>query len=105
MSNLMKKLLAVLAVAVCFMTVQNVYADTLEVSGVLEEISTSPNMVVVDDTEVYGIKFNYLCNQYNICLEIGETVTLTAYEYTCSDGSVKLMATHITVGDVTVKLR
>lgn len=105
MSNAMKKLLAVLAVAMCFITVQNVCAETLEVSGVITEISTSPNMVNVEGTEVYGIKLNYLCNQYNICLEEGEIITLTAYEYTCSDGSIKLKATSITVGEVTVQLR
>ena len=105
MSNSVKKLLAILAVTMCFIAVQNVYAETFEVSGVISEISTSPNMLDIEGTEVYGVKFNYLCNQYNICLEEGETVSLSAYEYTCSDGSIKLKATSITVGDVTVKLR
>ena len=105
MSDAMKKVLVVLAVVMCFITVQNAFAETVEVSGVITEISTRPNMVSVDGTEVYGIKYNYLCNQYNICLEEGDIVTITAYEYTCSDGSIKLMATSITVGDVTVQLR
>ena len=105
MSNAMKKLLVVLAVVMCFITVQNVYAETVEVSGVITEISEKPNIVNVEGTEVNGIRFNYLCNQYNICLEEGDIITLIAYEYTCSDGSVKLKATSITVGDVTVQLR
>ncbi|MBT8342964.1 MAG: hypothetical protein HKP58_00640 [Desulfatitalea sp.] len=105
MTRVLKNLFIIFAVAVCFITAQNVSADTTEVSGVIAAISTHPNMVDVDGTEVYGIKFNYLCNQYGICLEVGETVSLTAYEFTCSDGTIKLMATSITVGDVTVQLR
>lgn len=100
-----KKVLLIVVVALCFLAVQGVNADTVEVSGVITEITLKPNVVTIDGTEVYGVKFNYLCNQYNICLEEGETVSVVTYEYTCSDGTIKLMAASITVGDVTVQLR
>ena len=77
----------------------------MEVTGVITAITLKPNVVDINGTDVYGVKFNYLCNQYNICLAEGESVSIVTYEYTCSDGTIKLMAASITVGDVTVQLR
>ena len=103
MKKSVKSLLVALVIVMSLFTVQSAIAET--VSGVVESIDTKPNVVVVDGTAVNGIKLNYLCNQYNICLEEGESVSIDCYEYICSDGTVKLMATSITVGNVTVQLR
>ncbi len=105
-----KKLLTILAIAVSLVAVQNVLAaTTITVAGTVSQISTDPNMVVIDDdgvlTEVYGIRLNYLANQYNIFIEEGTAISVDAYEYLCSDGTIKLMASSITVNDVTVQLR
>ena len=62
-------------------------------------------MITVDGTEVSGVKFNYLCNQYTICLEAGNSVSIDYYEFECIDGTIKNMAYSITVGNVTVVLR
>lgn len=100
---MVKSLLASLAIVVSLMSVQGVSAET--VSGAIDSISTKPNIVVVDGAAVNGVKLSYLCNQFNICLEEGLVVSIDCYEYLCSDGSIKLMATSITVGDITVQLR
>lgn len=104
------KIFAILAIAVSLFAVQNVLAaTTITVEGTVSQISTDPNMVVIDDdgvsTEVYGIRLSYLANQYNIVIEEGTSVSIEAYEYLCSDGTIKLMAASITVNDVTVQLR
>lgn len=106
MERQMKKLFVVMAIALSFIIVQGALAETVEVTGVITAITTSPNVVEVDGTAVNGVKLDYLCNQYNICLVEGEAVSFTAYEYFCkSDGVTKLMATSVTVGDVTVQFR
>ena len=51
------------------------------------------------------MKINYLINQYDIVLETGLVVSVDVYDFICSDGTTKYMATSITVGDITVKLR
>ncbi len=78
--------------------------------GTIEKISTKPNMIVVDDVvsgllEVFGVKFNCLDNQYNIDLYKDDEVSIGVYEFECSDGTTKLMAYEVTVGNVTVRLR
>jgi len=96
----------ILTIVATFVTVQNVSAvETTDVTGTIESISYKPNMVVVDGTEIFGIKFNYLCNQYTICLEEGDPVTISYYEFLCQDGTTKNMASTITVGDATIELR
>ena len=104
MKKSVKSLVVALAIVMSLFTVQSAFAET--VSGVVDSISYKPNVVVVGGTAVNGIKLNYLCNQYNICLEEVEgEVSIESDEYTCMDGTIKLMATKITVGDVTVDLR
>jgi len=106
MKNSIKTMFVVLAIVMSFVAVQSVCAaETGTVTGTIDSISTKPNKVVVDGIEVSGIKFNYLCNQYAICLEEGDSVSIDYYEFECSDGSIKNMAYSITVGEVTVKLR
>lgn len=109
MKSTIKVVFVILAVVITFVAVQSVGAkggkNITEVSGMIEDITYQPNVVVVDGTEIYGIKFDYLCNQYTICLEEGEEVTVEYYEFVCDNGTIKAMASSITVGDVTVKLR
>ena len=67
-------------------------------------------MIVVADeelglTEVYGMRFGYLENKYDIVLAVDDIVSIDVYEVLCSDGTFKLMACKITVDYVTVDLR
>ena len=106
MKSSIKGLFVILAIVVSLVAVQSVCAaDTYTVEGTIDSISTKPNKIVVDGTEVSGVKFKYLCNQYTICLEVGDSVSIDYYEFECIDGTIKNMAYSITVGDVTVVLR
>ena len=106
MKNSIRTMFVVLAIIMSFVAVQSVCAaDTYTVEGAIDSISTKPNKIVVDGTEISGVKFKYLCNQYTICLEVGDSVSIDYYEFECIDGTIKNMAYSITVGDVTVKLR
>ena len=87
-----------------FVAVQSVCAETSTVTGMIDEISTRPNMIVVDGTEVYGVRINYLANQYNIVLDEGIYVSVDVYECPKYD-TTKLIAYRITVDKVTVELR
>lgn len=100
-----KGVLLLMAVLFSLIAVQApLAAEVSSVSGTIDEISTKPNMVVIDDTEVYGVSFNKL-EMYNISLEVGAYASFEVYEYICSNGDLKLMAYSVTVGDVTLVLR
>ena len=104
MKHSIKGLVVILAIIMSLVAVQGVCAG--EVTGSIESISTNqPYKIEVDGKEISGVRYNYLCNQYNICLEIGDIVTVEYYEFQCPNGTIKNMATSITVGDVTVTLR
>ena len=111
MKNSIRTMFVVLAIVMSFVAVQSLCAaETGTVAGTIKSISTRPNKIVVEDvygvlTEVSGVKFNYLCNQYTICLETGDSVSVDYYEFVCKDGTLKNMTHSITVGDVTVVLR
>ena len=109
-----KGLFVILSIVMSLFVVQSVCAETVtgSVTGVIQSISTDPNMIVVLDeetdseTEVYGVKFDYLCNHYKTCIVTGDTVTIDYYEFYCrKDDTFKNMASSITVGDLTVVLR
>lgn len=107
--NMIKTLVWVCAVFMCFFSINNALAaDTYSISGTVSDITTFPNMIAIDEgdtvTEVYGIKFGYLERQYNIEIQIGTEVTVEAFETVCYDGTVRLKATSITVGDATIDL-
>lgn len=108
MKRTIGRLLLIITLVMSVVAVQNVFAETVE--GTIDEITTKPNTIsVIDDasvlTVINGVKINYLSNQYNIDLEEGMLVSVEYDEFTCSDGSIKNMATAISVGDVTVQLR
>ena len=106
MKNSIRTMFVVLAIVMSFVAVQAVCAaDTYTVEGAINSISTKPNKIVVNGTEVSGIKLNYLCNQYTICLQEGDSVSVDYYEFECIDGTIKNMAYSITVGDIRVVLR
>ena len=103
MKSSIKGLFVILAIVMSFVVVQSVCAETVE--GTIDSILTKPNMIKVDGSDVYGVKFKYLCNQYTICLEEGDTVSVEVYEFVCSDGTSILKACEITVDDATIALR
>ena len=103
MKSSIKGLLVILAIVMSLVAVQSFCAET--VSGTIDSISTRPPKIVVDGIEVSGVRYNYLCNQYTICLEQGDDVEVEYYEYECSDGTIILKACKITVDDATITLR
>ncbi|MBU1234143.1 MAG: hypothetical protein KKD01_00790 [Proteobacteria bacterium] len=115
MKRTIKIVFVILAVAMTFFAVQNVSAKggkdtTYTVEGTIDSISYQPNVVTVLDsegntTDVYGISFNYLCNQKDVCLADGDYVSIDYYEFLCDSGIIKAMATSITVDNVTFVLR
>ncbi len=101
MKSTITKLFLILVIVMSFVAVQSVSAEPF-VEGTIDEISTRPNMVVVDDgtddgTEVYGVRFKYLSNQHNIVLYVDMYVYFEVYEYECPDGTTKLKACEIAV--------
>ena len=96
MKSTIKKMLVILAIVMSLLTVQSVSAETI-MEGTIGEISTQPNVVMFDGIEVYGVKFNYLDNQYDIVLSVNKWVSFKVYEYECSDGTTKLKACEIAV--------
>ena len=105
MKHSVKTMIVALAIVMSFVVVQNVCAETFIVEGEIESISYKPKIVLVDGTEVYGVRINYLLNQYNIDLQVVDFVTIQLYENLCFDGTIKIKACEITVGDATIALR
>lgn len=99
----MGRFIVVITLVMSMVVVQNAFAETFD--GAIQEITTRPNTITVDGTVIYGVKINYLLNQYDIDLYEGLGVSVEADEFECSDGTIKNMATAMTVGDVTVQLR
>ena len=100
----------IMAIVMSLFAVQNAFAETVvqTITGMIESISTHPNTITIDDADIYGIRINHLAKYgidiYEIQADQSE-VSILAYEYLCSDGSTKLMASEFSVGDVTVTLR
>lgn len=105
MKNSIRTMFVVLAIVMSLITVQDVLADSVTVTGTIDEISTRPNEIVVNGAKIFGVRLNYLATQYGIVLETGIAVSVDVYEYECADGTIKLMACKITVDDVTVAVR
>ena len=103
MKSSIKGLFVILAIVMSFVLVQGVCAET--VTGEIDSYSIRPPKIVIGETEVSGVRYNYLCNQYNICLLEGDTVSIEYYEYECSDGTIILKACKIIVNDATIDLR
>lgn len=116
MKRSLKGLLVVLAVFMMLGAAQG--ASAAEVEGVITEIGTMPNTILVDGVlvqdngdavtgtfEICGIRYDYLVKKYNIDLEEQDYVIVEVLVSECLDGTIKLRASSITVGDVTVTLR
>ena len=98
MKNSIRTMFVVLAIVMSFVAVQAAQADT--VTGTITAISTRPNVITVDETDVYGIKFNYLKNKHYIVLAVNMVVSVEVYEHYCRfDETTRLMACEITVGN------
>lgn len=102
MKNNLKKLIAAVVVSGCIAVVQGAWADTIE--GTIDAIGTRPNIVTVavSDMEVYdvyGVRFNYLAQKYDIALTVNQEVSFEVFETFCADGTIVLKACEITVGD------
>lgn len=108
-TSLMK--MAVLAAIVLSLTlVQAINAQAVTVEGDVYSVSIDTSSIqVYEDNEtittVYCIPFNHLAKKHQIVLEFGDEVSIEAYDRTFSDGTTKLVAISLTVGDVTVQLR
>lgn len=105
--KMVRSLFWVFVVFTCVFSINSAFAaDTYTISGTVSEIGTFPNMIAIDEgdviTEIYGIRFNYLERRYDIVIEVGTEVTVEAYEKVCYDGTTRLKATSITVGDATI---
>jgi hypothetical protein len=95
-------LFVILAIVMSFALVQGVSAEIVSsaymVSGSINSISTN-SMIVVDGTEVYGMRIKWLEKQYDIVLQEDPamTVSIDGYYAICEDGSTKFVACEITV--------
>lgn len=95
MKNSIRTMFVILAVLMSFVAVQAASADTVTVEGTITAISTTPNMITVDtvdsDTDVYGVKFDYLYNQCDITLSVDMDVTVKAEEYYCALNDITVL--------------
>ena len=103
MKKSMGRVVLIVALIMGVFMATNAFAEVID--GTIADITNSPNSITIDGTVISGIRFNYLANQYNIELETGDEVYVEYFEYTCADGTIKNMATSITIGDATIKLR
>ena len=95
MKNSIRTMFVILAVLMSFVAVQAASADTVTVEGTITAISTTPNMITVDtvdsDTDVYGVKFDYLDNRCGITLSVDMDVTVKAEEYYCALNDITVL--------------
>ena len=92
----------IITLVMSVVVVQNVFAE--DITGLIDDISTRPNTITIDGTEINGIPINYLLNKHDIdlfdFLPEGEyesvEVTVSAEPFVCNSGAEKLMATSIT---------
>jgi hypothetical protein len=86
-----------------------------EVTGVVYSVSVADSIIQIDEgggtiTTVYCIPFTKLTNKYHVVLNVGDEVSIDAYDRTFSDGTTKLVAVSLTAENesgqtVTVQLR
>ena len=101
MKRSIKGLFVILAIIMSLVAVQSVCAETVTgtITSIVTKTPETENMIVLDeDINIYGVKYNYLCNQYDICLNINDEVTIEYYVLLRPNGKVKNMACSITVG-------
>ena len=78
----MKKIFLLLAIVLSLTAAQAVWSRTcnVTVSGEVTAINDAENAIVVGETTVYGIPFDYLANKLNMVIEEGDYVVVTAFE-------------------------
>jgi hypothetical protein len=112
MKHSIKGLFVILAIVMSFVLVQGVWAEpieveeTIEVEGsidAIERIGTGSIIVVINGTTYtfYHIPFDELEAQYNIFLEVGDSVTISAYVVNFPNGETKNIAYSIEEGEIT----
>ncbi len=91
--------------------IMNIFDGTpVTVSGMVAETSGQGAGIVIDTgaglVSVYGLGPACLWDALGIAKPVvGENITVNAYEVTLSDGSTKLIAASVVVGDQTIELR
>jgi hypothetical protein len=111
MKNYGKKMLMILAILLSLVVVQAASAEvTGIVAGTVSAVNSAENSITVDVgagtlTTVYCIPLTYLANK-KIIVDVGTPVSIEVSECTFSDGTTKLVAVSLAVGDplVSVKL-
>jgi len=98
-------MLVLLAIVLSFTAVQAVWADEITVIGTIERIGTGEtgSIDVLSNGTLYTfyhIPFIDLATQ-EIVLNVGDSVTISAYVVTFPNGTIKNIAYSITVRDVT----
>lgn len=111
-----KKILVLLAVVVSLVAVQTSQVQATEtVVGVVYAVSVEDSLIQVDEgdgiiTTVNCIPFNRLAKKSKIVLNVGDNVSIEAYDRSFSDGTTKLIAVSLSAENesgewVTVQLR
>jgi len=98
MKTSIKKLFVIMAIVMSFVAVQNACAETVE--GTIDAISTRPNVVTVEGSDVYGVKFNSLYKLSDIVLTVDQDVSFEVYDCECNDGTIVSKACTITADDI-----
>lgn len=106
MRHSIRKLFLLLATVLSLTAVQAVCADEISVTGTIVRIGTGETGsidVVTSNEELYTFYHIPFINleTANIYLNMGDSVTISAYVVTFPNGSVKNIAYGITVDDVT----
>jgi len=112
MKRSIKGFFVILAIVMSFVLVQGVWAETVEVEGTIEvegsiesieRIGTGSIIVVINGTTYtfYHIPFDELEAQYNIILEVGDSVTISAYVVNFPNGETKNIAYSIEEEEIT----
>ncbi len=88
----------------------SVDSTPVAIEGMVTAIGTPGTGMSVDTGDevltVYGIGPVWFWNKIGVARpEIGEQVSVSGFEVTLSDGSTRIIATEITVGDATITLR
>ena len=101
MKSSTKTLFVLLAIVMCFVTVQAVWAlkgpgCITVVSGVVSEILLDENAIVVGDDTIYGVPVD----EWNLDIEVGDSVVINVH--VCLDTG-RLVACYVTVYDGEIK--
>ena len=103
MKSSTKTLFVLLAIVMCFVTVQTVWAlkgpgCTTVVEGKVAEILYDDNAIVVGEDTIYGVPVD----EWKLAIEVGDSVVINVH--VCLDTG-KLVACYLTVNGTLIDLR